>query len=154
MRRSPWITRSNQGGKDSVRRKLLASANLGNHQIEETDQDLVERMVEGGLPIFNGGTEVDASTIFRRRKMDEVVGILPKAAERFPHFWSEEREDTDGKESTLFAAAQLRRSIARGGSANLFVRASGDASAGAPAESQTYVIRAPDALSLAEEFRG
>ena len=114
----------------------------------------MERMVEGGLPILNGGTEVDASTIFRRRKMDEVVSILPKAAGRFPHFWSEERESSDGEESTLFAAAQLRRSIARGGSANLFVRASGDASEGAPTGSQTYVIRAPDALSLAKEFQG
>ena len=145
-----------QGGKASVRRKLLASANLGNHQIEETDNELIDAMVAGGLPILNGGTEVDASTIFRRRKSEDILRFLPKSAEVFPQFWSEELNEEGGKQeqATLFAAGQLRRTIARGGNANFFVRATGDASEGPPEGSKRFLIRAPNVVSLANEFQG
>ena len=97
------------GGFESVKRKMLASANFGYHQIDERDDSVLSRLVDGGVPVLNLQGGVDGSTLFAWESTDDITKRLPAAVQNGAYhqfFWS--RKSSRDVRSDKIAATAAR----------------------------------------------
>ncbi len=134
------------GGFESVKRKMLASANFGFHQIDETDDSVLDMLVSQGVPVLNLRGGIDGTTLFSWEPSERVALRLPRivrAGRYAEFFWDDYHRDARRElaDHIAVAAARLKRLVERTGAAELFVRGSGDKRA---TVGDVYTIRKRD----------